>query len=169
MTAVATDDGIVTEERRARFGGDRAVETSSHVLLGAWSIVVIVPFLWVVLSSFKVEDPEPVAAAESGATLLTRLPVRVRLAGTLPQLMSILQALERASPRIDLRTLRLVSEEADGHLEIELVLARYLMAAPAQDLSIIEAMGRQETAPPAAGKARSRNKKPAPQAQEGES
>ena len=34
-------------------GGDKAVEATSHVLLSIWSIIVIVPFLWVVLSSFK--------------------------------------------------------------------------------------------------------------------
>jgi N-acetylglucosamine transport system permease protein len=34
-------------------GGDIAVGTASHVLLVIWSIVVIVPFLWVLLSSFK--------------------------------------------------------------------------------------------------------------------
>ena len=53
MTAVATDESVVTDERRVRIGGDKAVATSSHALLTIWSIIVIVPFLWVVLSSFK--------------------------------------------------------------------------------------------------------------------
>ena len=53
MTAVATDESVVTENRSERTGGDRAVEATSHVLLAVWSIIVIVPFLWVVLSSFK--------------------------------------------------------------------------------------------------------------------
>jgi N-acetylglucosamine transport system permease protein len=53
MTAVATGKSIVTGNRRVRTGGDRAVETTSHVLLAVWSVIVIVPFLWVVLSSFK--------------------------------------------------------------------------------------------------------------------
>ena len=53
MTAVATGKSIVTGNRRVRTGGDRAVETASHVLLAVWSVIVIVPFLWVVLSSFK--------------------------------------------------------------------------------------------------------------------
>jgi len=53
MTAVATGERVVTGSRRVRTGGDKAVETTSHVLLAVWSIVVIVPFLWVVLSSFK--------------------------------------------------------------------------------------------------------------------
>jgi N-acetylglucosamine transport system permease protein len=53
MTSVATDERIVTGNRRVRTGGDKAVEATSHVLLSIWSIIVIVPFLWVVLSSFK--------------------------------------------------------------------------------------------------------------------
>jgi N-acetylglucosamine transport system permease protein len=53
MTAVATDQRIVTGNRSARTGGDKAVEATSHVLLAIWTIIVIVPFLWVVLSSFK--------------------------------------------------------------------------------------------------------------------
>jgi len=53
MTAVTTDERIVTGNRRARTGGDKAVEATSHALLFIWTIIVIVPFLWVVLSSFK--------------------------------------------------------------------------------------------------------------------
>ena len=53
MTSVAADKGIVTESNHGRTGGDRAVEVSSHALLTTWSIIVIVPLLWVVLSSFK--------------------------------------------------------------------------------------------------------------------
>jgi len=53
MTAVATDERIVTGNRSIRTGGDKAVEATSHVLLAVWTIIVIVPFLWVVLSSFK--------------------------------------------------------------------------------------------------------------------
>jgi N-acetylglucosamine transport system permease protein len=53
MTAVAGDGRVMVENRSAWSGGDRAVEATSHVLLSLWSIIVIVPFLWVVLSSFK--------------------------------------------------------------------------------------------------------------------
>jgi len=53
MTAVATRERIVTGNRKVRTGGDKAVEATSHVLLAVWTIIVIVPFLWVVLSSFK--------------------------------------------------------------------------------------------------------------------
>ena len=41
------------ERRRSSKGGDTAVEVTSHVLLILWSVIVIVPFLWVLLSSFK--------------------------------------------------------------------------------------------------------------------
>lgn len=53
MTAVATDERVVTGSRKVQTGGDKAVEATSHVLLAVWTIIVIVPFLWVVLSSFK--------------------------------------------------------------------------------------------------------------------
>ena len=53
MTGVAIDERIVTGNRRVRTGGDKAVEATSHLLLSIWTIIVIVPFLWVVLSSFK--------------------------------------------------------------------------------------------------------------------
>lgn len=38
--------------RRSR-GGDVGVATASHTLLGIWTIIVVVPFLWTVMSSFK--------------------------------------------------------------------------------------------------------------------
>jgi N-acetylglucosamine transport system permease protein len=53
MTSVATDQSIDTETSTARTGGDRAVAVTSHALLTTWTVIVIVPFLWVVLSSFK--------------------------------------------------------------------------------------------------------------------
>jgi N-acetylglucosamine transport system permease protein len=53
MTTVATEESVVSENRSVRAGGDKAVEATSHVLLSIWSIIVIIPFLWVVLSSVK--------------------------------------------------------------------------------------------------------------------
>jgi N-acetylglucosamine transport system permease protein len=53
MTAVAPDERVVTQRRSEGTNGDRAVEVTSHALLSIWSIIVIVPFLWVLLSSFK--------------------------------------------------------------------------------------------------------------------
>ncbi|MEX0429442.1 carbohydrate ABC transporter permease [Nocardioides sp. DS6] len=53
-TAVATQRTTPTRGQGAvHTAGDVAVETTSHVLLVIWSVIVIVPFLWVVLSSFK--------------------------------------------------------------------------------------------------------------------
>jgi len=37
--------------RRAR--GDAAVATTSHLLLSVWTLIVVLPFLWTLLSSFK--------------------------------------------------------------------------------------------------------------------
>jgi len=57
MTASTTAESSVTVRLRlstARANrGDAAVASVSHVLLVVWAIVVIVPFLWVLLSSFK--------------------------------------------------------------------------------------------------------------------
>ncbi len=53
MTSIATDPGTARGSRRERAGGDRAVEATSHAILTVWTLIVIVPFLWVVLSSFK--------------------------------------------------------------------------------------------------------------------
>jgi N-acetylglucosamine transport system permease protein len=53
MTTVAADNGTVTDNRTVRTVGDKTVETSSHALLTIWAVIVIVPFLWVLLSSFK--------------------------------------------------------------------------------------------------------------------
>ena len=86
-----------------------------------------------VLSSLKVEDPEMVSEEGGEATLLVRLPVRVRLAGSLPQLMKILGAIDRARPFIDLREIRVVNGATEESLDAELLLARYLVMAAAQD------------------------------------
>lgn len=55
MSAVAQDAGRrAPATRTVRSGpGDVAVASVSHVLLGILSVIVIVPFLWVLLSSFK--------------------------------------------------------------------------------------------------------------------
>ena len=53
MTAVATDEAPSPRTAAPRTGGDKAVEATSHVLLIVWTLIVILPLLWVVLSSFK--------------------------------------------------------------------------------------------------------------------
>lgn len=54
-TATATEARTMTfalrEPRRAR--GDLAVAATSHGLLGIWAVIVAVPFLWTLMSSFK--------------------------------------------------------------------------------------------------------------------
>ncbi len=85
------------------------------------------------VASFKVEDPEPVPEEDGGAPFLTRLPLRVRLTSSLQQLMKILAALERAAPLIDVRAVRVAaSTTLPETLDVELVLARYLVSAPLQ-------------------------------------
>ncbi len=78
------------------------------------------------LSSLKVEDPQPVSGEEGEGPFVMRLPVRVRLTATLPQLMKILGAIGQKRPLIDVRSLRVTGRPAGDALEIELVLARYL-------------------------------------------
>ncbi|HXH35531.1 MAG TPA: carbohydrate ABC transporter permease [Plantibacter sp.] len=46
-------DGLRTPIQRKPTPGDRVVGTASHTVLIIWSIVVVVPLLWTVMSSFK--------------------------------------------------------------------------------------------------------------------
>ena len=85
------------------------------------------------LSSFKVEDPQIVSERDSEEPFLLRLPVRVRLGGSLPVLTKVLAALQHARPIIQLRGIRVMTEQEGEPLDVELVLARYLvLAAPRQ-------------------------------------
>ena len=88
------------------------------------------------LSSLKVEDPQPVSGEEEEGPFVMRLPVRVRLTASLPQLMKILGAIEQKRPLIDVRSLRVTGQPAGDALEIELVLARYLpLSATVSDVA----------------------------------
>lgn len=87
------------------------------------------------LNAFKVEDPEVVTEAEEAKPFLTRLPLRVRLTASLPQLMRILAALQHTDHLIDVRLIRMAAGESPDRLNIELVLARYLLAPGAADLT----------------------------------
>ena len=104
------------------------------------------------LTSLKIEDPEAVPEPEGAAVFLMRLPVRVRLTGSLPHVMTVLGAVHRARPLIDVRALRLApaasqsgageaaSGQASGErLDAELVLARYLVLEAAPDAAATEA------------------------------
>ena len=117
------------------------------------------------LSSLKVEDPQSVSGEETEAPFLVQLPVRVRLHATLPQLMKVLGAIQRASPLIDVQAVHVLpaavsSSEVAGagqptpplkdaaggqaappaialndSLDVELTLARYLVSAQPEPLS----------------------------------
>jgi N-acetylglucosamine transport system permease protein len=58
MTTLTTDTGAspsTTVQPRSTkpTGGDRAVSTTAHVLLIIWTLIIIIPLLWVLMSSFK--------------------------------------------------------------------------------------------------------------------
>jgi len=112
------------------------------------------------LTSLKVEDPQPVPQPEGATPFLTRLPVRVRLNASLPQLMKVLGAIQRETPLIDVLAIRIApvtvqpagtdapsngTTTADAQLpagqpaggtpealEVELLLSRYLVTAQTQ-------------------------------------
>jgi hypothetical protein len=71
------------------------------------------------LSSLKVEDPESVPEEGGEATFLIRLPVRLRLTATLPELMKVLAALERVDPLIDVRSIRAQTAASGGADTVE--------------------------------------------------
>ncbi|WP_420113409.1 carbohydrate ABC transporter permease [Pseudactinotalea sp.] len=47
--------GLRPRRDRGRGRSDRAVTVTSHVALGVWAIIVLLPLLWVFLSSFKTD------------------------------------------------------------------------------------------------------------------
>ncbi|MBI4598342.1 MAG: hypothetical protein HY737_08095 [Candidatus Omnitrophica bacterium] len=87
------------------------------------------------ITAFKLEDPEPVAEAKDQRPFLTRVPLRVRLVASLPQLMRILAALQRSGHLIDVRAMRLIGADSPDRLDVELVLARYLLVPGAEVMS----------------------------------
>lgn len=104
------------------------------------------------LASLKIEDPETVPEDEGEGPFLIRLPVRVRLTSSLPQLLRILAAIQRAEPFLDLRTLRMTSSASPNTLDVELIVARYLMVAAPQAVPAEPAEPAPKTSP--------KNKKP---------
>jgi N-acetylglucosamine transport system permease protein len=52
-TTSATTPASTGSGRRPSRGGDRAVSLSSHTVLVVWSVIVIVPLLWTLMTSFK--------------------------------------------------------------------------------------------------------------------
>ena len=55
MTTNTTDSSTSRAPERRRVG-DTVVATVSHFVLGFWSLLVIVPLLWTLMSSFKTTD-----------------------------------------------------------------------------------------------------------------
>jgi hypothetical protein len=94
----------------------------------------------VTLISFKVDDPEAVALPESTVVLMTRLPVRVRLAAPLPPVMAILDALGKSKPLIDVRAFQVVTDGSPPQsgspapLDVEALVARYLIDPAAAEI-----------------------------------
>jgi hypothetical protein len=112
------------------------------------------------LTSFKIDDPQPVPQPEGEEPFLTRLPVRVRFNASLPQLMKVLGAIQRTTPFIDVLAIRMAPATAQvlapvaaanatapqtvpapaagatgtatDTLEVELLLSRYLVTAETQ-------------------------------------
>ena len=83
------------------------------------------------VTSLKVEDPQPVSGEDGEGPFVMRLPVRLRVTASLPQLMKILGAIERKRPLVDVRGLRITGEPAGDALEVEIILARYLALSAA--------------------------------------
>ena len=112
------------------------------------------------VTSFKVEDPEPIPAEEGSGTFLLALPVRVRFTGTLDQTMKVLGALDRVRPLIDVRSLKLAPAAETAQLDAELLLARYtVMAVTAKPVD-------SETQSSAAKKPKRRTGKPRKRSEE---
>lgn len=112
------------------------------------------------IASFKIEDPQAVPEEDGSGTFLLRLPVRVRMTCTLPQLMKILGAFQLAHPLIDVRALRVSTGTDPDSLDAELLLCRYLvMAAKPEAVPVEEgkaSAGKKKTL-------RSKTSSPAPQ------
>lgn len=116
-----------------------------------------------VVSSLKVEDPEPVPDRQDGSAFLLRLPIRVRLSASLPHVMKALGALQRARPLIDVRALRVRPASTGGsggasaeRLEAELVLARYLVVEEAAEPARAESETPKAAKPSPTAKPRAR-------------
>src|SRR5690606_5867194 len=43
----------VTPNKQPLSAGDRAVLTSTHALLALWTVIIVIPLLWILMSSFK--------------------------------------------------------------------------------------------------------------------
>ena len=94
---------------------------------------LIVPQGIAQLVSVKLDDPEamvPPAEAQQSEMFLTRLPIRLRLTCSLEVLTKLLGLIERVKPMMDLQSALVKTAAEDGQLDVELILARYLVSTP---------------------------------------
>ena len=85
------------------------------------------------LSSVKIDDPQALVDPETEEPVLLRLPVRMRLAGSLPVIVKVLGSLRHAMPIIDIQDIRLATGSQPDVLDVEIVMARYLPVARGED------------------------------------
>lgn len=106
------------------------------------------------LVSFKIEDPQSVAARGGDAAFLLGAPVRVRFSASVPQLMKVLAAVERERPLIDVRALRTTPHATlPDVLEVEAVCVRYLaIAAGPETVTPAASQPTRPTSGPRAGR-----------------
>ena len=87
------------------------------------------------LVSVKVEDPQTVAppAGSDQAPFLTRLPVRIRLTGSLESLIKVLNVLNTGAPLMDVHSVRMAALPDSADLDAEILIARYMVTKPELD------------------------------------
>lgn len=87
------------------------------------------------LVSVKVEDPQTVAppAESDQAPFLARLPVRIRLTGSLESLIKVLNVLNTGTPLMDVHSVRMAALPESGDLDAEILIARYMVTKPELD------------------------------------
>ena len=77
------------------------------------------------VTSFKLEDPQPLPALEEGdESFITLLPIRIKLTCTLDALAKLLGLLDQERPLMQMHGLRVGAPEPNAALEVEFVLAR---------------------------------------------
>jgi len=81
--------------------------------------------------SLKVEDPQDLEAIQKHEEpFLMRLPVRVRVQGSIEALATLMALWTRATPIVEVRELQVRTTPASQTLELECVLAQYLVTKP---------------------------------------
>lgn len=92
--------------------------------------------------ALKVEDPQALPDEAGGGPFLQRVPIRVKLSCTVAQLTRLLGAMQQMRPMADVPGLRIASAAPPDHpeqLDVELLVARYMVLAAAPSLSTDDA------------------------------